>query len=61
MTDKQWENLTASFLKVCEILKEKNKTYAFHMAYKQQWKFYKEHTTEEAASILIQKYPDVIA
>lgn len=53
-----WDDLMKKFIEVRDTLSQNNQQYAYRMAYKQPWKFYKEHTTEEAANILLQKYPD---
>lgn len=41
-----------AFLEVRDILTEKHEDFALAKAYKKPWKWYREHTTQEAIEIL---------
>ena len=51
-----FEELTAKFIKVRDALNNPETAYAYRMAFKQPWKFYREHTPEEAIQILTDTY-----
>lgn len=51
-----FEELTAKFIKVRDALNKPETSYAYRMAYKISWRFYREHTTEEAIQILTDTY-----
>jgi hypothetical protein len=51
-----WDELTAKFIKVRDALNKPETSYAYRMAFKQPWKFYREHTAEEAFQILTETY-----
>ena len=42
------EEAKKAFLEVRRFLKEKNKDFRFAKAYKKPWKWYREHSTQEA-------------
>lgn len=46
------EEAQKAFLKVRNILTEKYEDFALAKAYKKPWKWYREHTTQEAIKIL---------
>lgn len=46
------EEARKAFLKVRNILTRKHEDFALAKAYKKPWKWYREHTTEEAINIL---------
>lgn len=46
------EEAQKAFLKVRNILTEKREDFALARAYKKPWKWYREHTTQEAIKIL---------
>jgi hypothetical protein len=46
------EEARKAFLKVRNIPTEKHEDFALAKAYKKPWKWYREHTTEEAINIL---------
>lgn len=55
MRDKHYEQIGRSkkaFLEVRDILAEKHEDFALARAYKKPWKWYREHTTQEAIKIL---------
>lgn len=47
------EEAKKAFLEVRRILTEKREDFALAKAYKKPWKWYREHTTQEAIEILI--------
>lgn len=47
------EEAKKAFLEVRSILAEKHDDFALSRAYKKPWKWYREHTTQEAIEILI--------
>lgn len=47
------EEAKNAFLKVRCILTKKHEDFALAKAYKKPWKWYREHTTQEAIKILI--------
>ena len=55
-SDEMWEGMTKTFIQVRDSLLHDEHTYAYRMAYKQPWKFYRENTATEAILILIEKY-----
>lgn len=46
------EEATKSFLKVKDFLLKNQEYFALARAYKKPWKWYREHTTQEAIKIL---------
>lgn len=46
------EEAKKAFFKVRDILTEKHEDFALAKAYKKPWKWYREHTTQEAIKIL---------
>jgi len=58
MINEQWNDLTMKFVEVRNTLNKNNHQYAYRMAFKQPWKFYRENTICEAINILMEKYPD---
>lgn len=46
------EEAKKAFLEVRDILVEKHEDFALARAYKKPWKWYREHTTQEAIKIL---------
>lgn len=46
------EEAKKAFLEVRHILTEKHENFALAKAYKKPWKWYREHTTQEAIKIL---------
>ena len=50
-----WKELNARFREVYTTLKEQNAIAAYLKAWKKPWKFYREHTAQEAIEILIQE------
>lgn len=57
MTNEQlWDDLMKKFIEVRNTLSQNNQQYAYHMAYKQPWKFYRDNTVNEAINILAEKY-----
>lgn len=46
------EEAKKAFLEVRDILAEKHEDFALARAYKKPWKWYREHTTQEAIEIL---------
>ena len=46
------EESTKAFLKVKNILLQNQEDFALARAYKKPWKWYREHTTQEAIEIL---------
>ena len=47
------EEANNAFLEVRDILAEKREDFALARAYKKPWRWYREHTTQEAVNILI--------
>ena len=58
MNDKMWAELTAKFMQVRDTLNQSEYAYAYRMAFKQPWKFYREHTAEEAIKMLIEQFAE---
>ena len=58
MNEILWDNLVKKFIEVRNSLYQNNQPYAYRMSYKQPWKFYREHTVNEAINILTEKYQD---
>ena len=57
MTNEQlWDDLMKKFIEVRNTLSQNNQQYAYRMAYKQPWKFYRDNTVNEAINILTEKY-----
>lgn len=50
-----WKELNARFREVYTTLKEQNAIAAYLKAWKKPWKFYREHTAQEAVEILIKE------
>jgi len=56
--DAAWAKRTARFVAVRDALNNSGRGYAYRMAHKQPWKFYRDHTVGEAIKILIEQYAD---
>ncbi|OCZ51371.1 hypothetical protein [Dehalobacter sp. TeCB1] len=53
-----WAERTAKFIAVRDALRQTEHSRAYRMAFKQPWKFYNDHTIDEAIKILVEQYAE---